>query len=174
MYENVDAQLLMIGHVINMLLEFAGACELLPEDLGTLPPIRARRVHWKILPPGQHPWERLKGHLDAAMKRYKDNTRRVIYDRQETILSFGPDEQHVGIGGFEDYIAYVFKSHGIVVLESIRRDNAIYIFGRDWQTFSQLTKAEIIDAKVHQLRITHAGDWKARLAVFLAQSEAAE
>lgn len=53
-------------------------------------------------------------------------------------------------GGFNDYLAYVFRAHKVVVLESVRMDNAIYVFGLDWQGVSQLTKAQVLSNKYHQ------------------------
>jgi hypothetical protein len=48
-------------------------------------------------------------------------------------------------GGFSDYIAYVFAERRLVVLESVRKGNAIYVFGQNWDRFSKLSKAEILD-----------------------------
>ena len=98
-----------------------------------------------MLPEGRHPFERIGAHLDVVLQRSGQNARRVIRDRQETILAHGPSEMHVGLGGFENYIAYVFADRGLVVLECIRHGNAIYVFGQGWKAIAQLSKAEIID-----------------------------
>jgi len=166
---NHDAAL----HVVNLLLELFGACELAKTDLGTFSGIVVKRLNWKMLPPGKHPWARLKAHLGEVLKRSSENTQSVIFDRQETILSFEPDEQFVGAGGFSDYIAYTFKGRGLVVLESIRKGNAIYVFGLDWAQFSKLTKSEIINSKLHLARLIHTKGWKAKLGAIMDQKEAA-
>lgn len=162
-----------ICHAINLLLEFDRVCELARDDLSRLSPVPTRHVRWRMLPPGAHPWAAIHTHLSSTLRRCSPNTQRVILDRQQAIVGHSPDEQYVGIGGFADYVAYVFKRQGVVVLESIRRGNAIYVFGAEWRTVSQLTKAEILNSHLHLARIIHAGDWKKRLARLLDSRAAA-
>jgi hypothetical protein len=171
--ENVPEQVTAIGHVINLLLELAGECQLVREDFTHFAPPLLHRVNWSMLPPGAHPWERVETHLRDVLKRTSDNTQRVILDRQATIMEHRPDEQYVGLGGFSDYIAYVFTAQGVVVLESIRRDNAIYIFGDGWQSFAKLTKAEVLGNRLHRSRIVHSTGWKERLAQAVGNRAAA-
>ena len=154
-------------HVVNLCLELARGCEVVRDDLEAFAPPATRNVNWKLLPPGRHPWPRVKEHIDTLLTRLSPKTRHVIYDRQQTVMAHGPDEQHVGVGGFADYVAYVFTSRGLVVLESVRRGNAIYAFGQDWQTVSQLSKAEIIAGDLQVERIVHSQGWKDRLARLL-------
>ncbi|WP_432256619.1 hypothetical protein [Limimaricola sp. AA108-03] len=169
MPENHDT----IRHAVNLLLELFGECDILTVDLGRFDRLQVRRLSWRMLPPGQYPWSRMKSHLDETLKRCSDSTRSVILDRQKTILDHGPDEQFVGTGGFSDYIAYVFVDRGIVVLESIRKGNAIYVFGKGWSGFSKLSKAEILDQNLHLARIVHTEGWKERLAGLLNTRAAA-
>jgi hypothetical protein len=49
-------------------------------------------------------------------------------------------------------------------MESIRRDNAIYIFGDNWAKVSQLSKAEVLSNNFHKERIIHSEGYKDRLA----------
>jgi hypothetical protein len=171
--KNEPRQVEAIGHAINLLLELAGECQLVREDYTPFAPPLLHRVNWSMLPPGAHPWERIAGHLERVLVRDSDNTRRVILDRQATIMEHQPDEQYVGLGGFSDYIAYVFKPQGVVVLESIRRDNAIYVFGDGWERFARLTKAEVLGNLLHRARIVHCTGWKERLAEVLGNRAAA-
>lgn len=164
---NLEAHHEAIRHQINLLLELFGECELVKAELGHFSSVRVHRLTWKMLPPGEHPWPRVQEHLASVLKRFSENTRTVILDRQRTILEHGPDEQFVGAGGFSDYIAYIFKARGIVVLECIRKGNAIYVFGQDWARFSQLTKAEVVNQSLHLERIVHTEGWKARLTRIL-------
>ncbi len=69
--------------------------------------------------------------------------------------------------------SYVFGSRGLVVLESVRRDNAIYVFGLDWKRFAQLSKAEILSNGYHKSRIIHSKGWKQRIGVMLNADKAA-
>jgi len=79
----------------------------------------------------------------------------------------------VSRGGFDDYLAYLFRARKIVILESVRRDNAIYVFGRDWKKVSQLTKAEVLSNRFHVARIVHTKGWKTQLARLMARTRAA-
>ena len=172
-YPNVPEQHEAIRHAVNLILEIGGRCELRASDLGILarPPIK--RTTWAMLPQGKHPFARISAHLDTVLGRSSENARRVIRDRQETILGHRPSEMHVGLGGFENYVAYVFADRGLVVLECIRHGNAIYAFGQDWKALAQLTKAEIIDGGLHVARIVHSEGWKIRLAELLNRKKSA-
>ncbi|MBA4192687.1 MAG: hypothetical protein C0467_32370 [Planctomycetaceae bacterium] len=160
-------------HSINLMLELFGSCELLTSELRPIIMPVIRRANWRILPPGDYPWTKLTEHIAAVIGPRSEDTRRIIWDRQETIKSFGPDEIYVGEAGFDDYLAYVFKSRKQVVLESVRKDNAIYVFGMNWQGVSQLSKAEILRDGLQHARIIHMKGWKTQLANLLDQSRAA-
>ncbi|RLP22173.1 hypothetical protein D8676_25455 [Mesorhizobium sp. YM1C-6-2] len=157
-----------IKHIINLHLEAFGVCDLITEDIHLYQPPQTQSVNWKLLPPGQYPWPQLRENIGQVLRRASDNTIAVIMDRAETIRGHGPSRIFVGQGGFNDYLAYEFASSGTVVLESIRRDNAIYVFGDNWQEVSQLSKAQVLSGNHHQDRIIHAGGWKDRLAEALA------
>ena len=172
-YPNLPKHHEAIRHAVNLLLEIAGRCELRTANLGAFALPEVKRVRWAMLPEGRHPFERVGAHLDVVLQRSGQNARRVIRDRQETILAHRPSEMHVGLGGFENYIAYVFADRGLVVLECIRHGNAIYVFGQDWKAIAQLSKAEIIDGGLHIARIVHSKEWRRRLAQLLNQKKSA-
>lgn len=159
--QNHDA----IKHAINLFLELFGVCHLVSKDFKFVGV--TRKVNWVILPPGDNPW----GSLELAIKKriYSSSTdmQTLIIDRQKTIYNYKPRERAVGMGGFQDYVAYVFEKLGIVVLESIKKGNAIYIFPKNWESFSKLTKAQILDENLHLERIVHSVGWKAKLKMFM-------
>ncbi len=167
-----DADRELNRHVLNLFLELFGACELVRTDLARFTAVTIKKANWRLLPPGEYPWDRLKTHIERAVSRVGDGTRKVIWDRQETLKSFAPDEIYVGQGGFGDYLAYVFRARRIVILESVRMDNAIYVFGLNWQAVSKLTKAQVLSNRHHKDRIIHAKGWKGRLARLLDKSAA--
>ena len=167
-----DADRELNRHVLNLFLELFGACELVRTDLARFTAATIKKANWRLLPPGEYPWDRLKTHIERAVSRVGDGTRKVIWDRQETLKSFAPHEIYVGQGGFGDYLAYVFRARRVVVLESVRKDNAIYVFGLNWQAVSQLTKAQVLSNRHHKDRIIHAKGWKGRLARLLDKSAA--
>ncbi|MBZ9603951.1 hypothetical protein [Phyllobacterium chamaecytisi] len=156
-----------IKHVINLFLELFRECELVADNMEDFDVPAVERVNWRLLPPGQYPWEVLRPHMELALRRTSEAMQKVIKDRQDTIRAYNPDRIYVGAGGFGDYLAYEFERFGSVVLESVRVDNAIYAFGQDWQAVSQLSKAQVINGNHHQARIVHSDGWKDRLAHFL-------
>lgn len=160
-------------HCVNLLLEIFGSCELVSASMRPMRLPTLRRANWRMLPPGDYLWAKVEEHIDAAVGRRSEDTKRVIWDRQTTIKAFGPDEIYVGEAGFDDYLAYVFKSRRLVVLESVRKDNAIYVFGLDWKRVSQLSKGEIVRGGLQTARIVHAKEWKAQLTRLMTASRAA-
>lgn len=162
-----------IKAAMNVVLEIFGRCELINADLDWIPPTPIRRVNWRMLPAGQHPWPRLERHLEGALRRTPERVGAVIMDRQQEILGHGPDAMFVGVGGFADYVAYEFRSCGVVVLESIRPGNALYVFGEDWRQVSAMTKAEVLAGGRHLERIIHSEGWQARLSAALSIRRAA-
>jgi hypothetical protein len=150
-------------HVINLFLELFGECDLVQEDLARFISIETRRVNWSMFPTGEQPWKNINGFLQNKLQRTSDNTKELILDRQKTICELGAHECYVGLGGFSDYIAYLFKDLNFVILESIQKDNAIYIFDKNWQEFSKLSKAEVLNHNYQRQRIIHSKDWKKKL-----------
>lgn len=155
-----------IKHVVNLFLELFGECHVY-DSKGIIIPVKTRTVHWKFLPAGSYPWERLKLHIEERTRSSAKVIRDVIIGRQETINGFGPSEYVIGSGGFQDYVAYVFLDREIVVLESIRYGNAIYAFRMDWERFSKLSKAEILSNNFHLERIIHSKKWEQKLSQLL-------
>lgn len=157
----------LLIHTINLYLERFGTCDV-TNDPQERPIPELRRVNWRILPEGDDPWGRARVAVrNRNLESHDSET--IILDRQEHICSFGPNEIFVGQGGFDDYLAYIFEERGVVVLESVTRGNAIYVFERNWEDFSQLTKREIIQNDLHLQRIIHATGWKQRFAQLMRQ-----
>src|SRR5690606_29253454 len=89
----------------------------------------------------------------------------VITDRQKFLLDLKPRELIFGQGGFSNYMAYNFDS--FVILESIKIDNAMYVFKENWKEVSKLTKKEIIQGKLVFKRIVHTIGWKDKVRKIL-------
>jgi hypothetical protein len=146
-------------HVINLFLELFGECEIRGKDLASLIPPTTRRINWQILPPGKHPWSKVADHVRKELHERHDRSKNPVLFRQSKIASHQPDEVYVGTGGFQAYMAYVFKKGKIAILESLETDNATYVFGKDWKALSQLTKAEILSEDLQLQRIIHSTGW---------------
>jgi len=145
-------------HKINIFLEIFGFCDILNED--QVPVLKnLRTLNWTILPPGKRPWEEQRKLLKPVFDAIKDKrTQPVMDSRFEEINSLGADFTASGNQGFQGYVIFGFPSKNIYVFESALYGNAIYIFEKNWEALSQLTKADILNAKLHLDRITHSGE----------------
>lgn len=154
-------------HTVNLHLELFGQC-FATDDPTNVPIVNPTRVNWRLLPPGAQPWDQARGAAQARISRKSEDTQYIILDRQDFVCSLMPDAVYVGEGGFSDYLAYAFNNKGLVVLESLARGNAIYIFDANWATFSRYTKRDILTNNLHIGRIIHATGWKSELLRALA------
>lgn len=151
-----------IKHVANLFLEIFGGFEI--SNGKEIPKEKIKVLSWKMLPPGEYPFERMADYLKEVAGE-SSRTYPVIEDRTKFINSFGPKQIYVGVGGFDDYMAYEFDN--VVVLESIKIDNALYVFKKDWERVSKLTKKEIIQSRLAHKRIIHKDGWKDSLHAIL-------
>ena len=158
-FENTE----LSKHAINVMLELFGTCVVVADGLVDFSSITLKRANWRMLPPGDYPWDRIQEHVRISLRSKPSDIGEIILDRQEALKHFGPSEIYVGDGGFTDYIAYVFADRNIVVLESIKRDNAMYVFGNNWRLVSQLTKGEVVRNNLHIARIVHSKECRKNL-----------
>jgi hypothetical protein len=150
-------------HAINLVLSIDSRCELLTEDLVPAIPTPLRKLNWTVLPPGRHPWAQLRLNVAELLARSDDAARPIIEHRLEHISQFEHDFVAVGRAGFAGYVVFGFQKKGIFVLESTREGNATYVFGQDWATLSQMTKAEILDEHLQEDRLIHVRGWDNRI-----------
>jgi len=66
----------------------------------------------------------------------------------------------VGNAGFHGYIIFGFKKKNFYILESVHLGNATYVFGKNWEELSKLTKKEILDEGLQEKRIIHKRSWE--------------
>lgn len=151
-YENINR------HIINLFLEYFGDCEVLNDKLeNAMQNIPIRRVNWEILPEGEYPWDRIK-EIGIVSSRPKKALRQK--HTFEFINQYNPSEITIGIGGFHGYVVFSFSDKEISVFEHLLYGNATYIFDKDWQTLSQLSKGEILHAGLEKARIVHREGWE--------------
>ena len=151
-----------LKHCINLFLEFFGECELINDNFSEI--LKVKRVNWELLPQGSKPFTRVKEYLGFCKIQNNDSGKPII-ERQELILSYDPKDVAIGTAGFKGYLAYIFDN--TVILESIKYGNAIYIFDKDWKSFSKMTKNHILSANLHKARIIHADGWKNKLKIHI-------
>lgn len=152
-----------LRHQVNLMLELFGTCEIVRADGTSASPARTHR-RWVFLPSGPYKKGDVPCALDTIFSRLSDGDRRILSERQDFLTELNPQEVAQGAGGFNDYLAYVFPQFGRVVLESLRRDNAIYVFKESWERFSRMTKREILDHNLQDARVLHTKGWQGRLS----------
>lgn len=156
-------------HVINLFLELFGECEVLREDLSRIVPAKLIRLNWEVLPRGKLPWNKLRDELRPIVDKQPEGNRAVIGKRHETIASHAPAFVAVGRGGFDGYVIFGFPSRALYILECTQVNNATYVLDRDWEELSSMTKAEILNEKLHKDRIIHRKNWFAEVNELLCE-----
>ena len=127
------------------------------------PPPAIRNANWSLLPPGRYPWKQVRRHVTETLETRDPEASAPVLFRHETLASFAPDEIWIGERGFRSYVAYIFRTRGLAVLESAMLDNATYVFDLDWRRVSQMTKVEILEGNLHRHRIIHTRTWRDRI-----------
>lgn len=164
-----------IVHVLNIFLEIFQDLTISSIDLVENPPSPLRKLHWRVLPHSQYPFEIARRELETFLLRLGEEQRRIIEHRVEHITQHSPDVLALGVGGFRDYFVFGFSDRGLYILESPHLGNATYVFKDDGSYFWSLSKAEILDEKLHHARVIHNHRWSAALReVIRAQPNAEE
>jgi hypothetical protein len=156
-----------ILHRINLFLEIFGMCDVRHENLDDIISCQVRNLNWRILPEGRRPWSELRNDVESIINSAPRGNRPFIYHRVETINTYEPNFVGVGHGGFHGYLIFGFSDMDIYVLESIHYGNATYVLGDDWETVSQLTKAEVLNENRHLYRMIHSSDWADNISEIL-------
>lgn len=157
-----------IVHIVNLMLELFGECDILDAGLDPIVVPVTRRLNWEILPQGELPWERTEAALRDAVERAPQGNRPVIWERLRTIAEYSPTFTAVGRGGFTGYVIFGFPDLDLYVLESAYYGNATYVLAEDWERLSTLTKAELLADELHEDRLIHrAATWPAAIRTLL-------
>ncbi len=128
-----------------------------------------KQVNWKLIPPGNGDLESIKAHIRRCCEHQRSRAPLVFdWSRIEFVLTLKPEHVFVGQDEFDGYLAFVFDRKGRTVMECAMEGNAIYLFRDDWRMLSRLTKSEVQTRPTMCDRITHRGEWQARLIDALA------
>lgn len=157
-------------HLMNLMLECFGELEVFDVGRGHSVGANIRRLQWEVLPAGEYPWSKAKKIVEERTKNLDNSKRMVIEHRIKTISECNPDFLAVGKGGFTGYFVYGFKSKKIFILESIHLNNATYVFDKNWEKLSKMTKNQIINSEtdVSYTRIIHDRRWKRKVKELIA------
>lgn len=146
-------------HIINLFLEIFGYCEVLSKDLKSYVLKNLQRLNWEILPPGKWPWNKIKDKILPIIKQTNRQKQIVIEYRLKVITKFNPEFSAIGRAGFRGYLIFGFPEKNIYALESLFTGNATYIFEKNWEYLSKLTKTEILKESLQKDRIIHRKKW---------------
>lgn len=125
--------------------------------------VSARKVQWRLLPPGKVSRQGLQRHFNELRQRRTGIE--FDQDRIEKAMDLEPKELHEEIDAtVEGYIVFTFEHTPSVLLECPRVGNAIYVIHHDWERWSKMSKQELMaDDSGSVVRIPHQGDWYARV-----------
>lgn len=157
----------LLVNTINIFLTCFRECEILNGNLNAYVPVQTIRLNWEVLPEGEYPWNRMKDDLGKITEVRSKTAKKILFDKCELINSFRPDFRAYGKSGFRGYVIFGFKEKNLYVLESIYPDNATYVFGEDWKVLSRLSKAEILQGNLHDVRLIHNDNWKQEINILL-------
>ena len=148
-------------HNITLKLECFDEIEILDTTKEPLITTKFKKVLWTVLPKGKYPWNEISKLIfsNTQSTSASDSDKEVIEARLKLINVYKPDFIATGHAGFNGYFIFGFENKNTYVLESIFLDNATYIFKKDWEVLSQLTKAEIINGNLEYERIVHNKVW---------------
>ncbi len=146
-----------IKNTINMLLGIFGECQIVSNDFNT--PAKVVRLNWDILPPGKYPWNDVKSTIEAVASKSNNTQKHMMLRNCELINNYLPDFIAYGKAGFRGYVIFGFTKQNLYILESVIPNNATYVFESNWETISQLSKAEILNQNLHKDRIIHNSNW---------------
>jgi hypothetical protein len=100
-------------HNVNLLLEIFGECLFYDTSMKRLVEAPIKRLNWRVLPPGKHPFSRLKDELSEILKNVKDGKRSFTEYRLETVNSYEPEFTAIGEGGFRGYEEICTRKHSL-------------------------------------------------------------
>lgn len=145
-------------NTVNMLLGLFGECTV---DF-TEQERKTKRVvvNWDILPKGKYPWIVVKEAVGNLTKGHTKTRTEMMLRNCEAIYAKHPDFVAYGRSGFKGYAVFGFTSRNLYILESVVPNNATYVLENDWETISQLSKAEILSHELHKARIIHSENWQ--------------
>jgi hypothetical protein len=166
LYGDPEQEVLLLA-ALNVYLEMFGFCNLFDDAEKAISIPKIVKLNWELLPKGKMPWEKLREKISEYSESQRAKSKAAAMNRFEQINNLEPDFVAVGRGGFKGYVVFGFSKKSIYVLESQNVNNAVYVFGNDWKTLSQLSKAEILESSLQEARIIHGPTWFSRLTSLL-------
>jgi hypothetical protein len=147
-------------NTFNAYIEIFKTCMILDVDLNYWKQLKIERLNWELLPPGKHPWNTAGSTIKRMIDQLPKGNQPVIQSRFDSIEQYKPESVMSGTAGFAGYLAFTFPNREICILESLVTNNATYVLKFDsWEEISRLSKAEILNEKLHIARLVHQKIW---------------
>lgn len=150
----------LILNTINIFLISFHECEIFIDNLENIMPVKIVRLNWKVLSKEEYSWNKIRDNLETMFFKKGKIARQIMIDKCEYINSFHPNFRAYGRAGFSGYVIFGFEDRNLYVLESIYLNNVTYVFKKDWEELSRLSKAEILDGNLQNVRLIHYENWK--------------
>jgi hypothetical protein len=163
-----DSQSSSILHIINLFLEIFGEAHIFSENLDPIIPSNLRRLNWKILPPGVHPWERIKEATQFITRKLGDSKNKFFMLRLGLLADYKPDFIAIGEAGFFGYFVFGFLNKNLFIFENPTYGNATYVVRDNWKMLSTLTKAQLISGNLIEERVVHLKNWPEEMRKLMA------
>jgi hypothetical protein len=106
--------------------------------------VTRRRLQWRPAQPGSLSVRTIRRYYEERHRHEPE----LKYDitRIEKAEELGPDEPSwEGPDGFEGYIVYTFPDTTKALMECPEIGNAAYVIHKDWETWSQMDKQELME-----------------------------
>lgn len=123
------AQSDLLKHIINMFLEVFGYCEIVDKDEKPIgQKIRIKEISWRILPPGQYPWDCVEKALEDYFEKAPCKSKEVLRNNHKIFAQYEPDFLAIGENSFNGYVVYGYTNRDLYIFESNQLGNATYVF----------------------------------------------
>lgn len=122
------------------------------------------RVKWQILPPDSSK-ERILGFLQQKkLNLEKEVLEKKVAEKLEFMSTFKDQELIVGTDGFCRYIGVRFSSD-LVLFDCIDYGNACYIFHKEWELLSKMSRIQLLSGLVDEdfHRVVHGKNWQQKV-----------
>ncbi len=128
--------------------------------------LTGRRLQWRPARPGSLSIGNIRRHCEE--RRLRDPEFKFDMDRIEKAYELGPDDPPwEGPDGFDGYIIFTFPGTAKALMECPEIGNAAYVIHKDWESWSQMNKQELMaeaERGGEVTRILHHGeDWPTKV-----------
>ncbi len=156
-------------HTTNMMLELFKKCDIYDSNLEQFINPEVKRLDWTIFPEGEQVWQNAHEYVDTVVKPAK-NRKSITHERVDILKKHNCKLIAIGNAGFNGYMVFKCSNPNLFLLENPRINNATYVFDTNWEKFSRLSKAEIINNNFYYDRIIHTLKWEDDVISLLSQN----